>query len=225
MIAPGAHYATIVRTALGAGRHVARGLAVGVTVGNGVACITAFAVLDGPMLSSPWVVMVQFSGCVFLLCLAGVCLRDAGTEEFSPISPQMRLAMRARASWVGTEAGAILALSSARTWMLYFTLAAFFDGPTAGTTAKIVYAIWTMGATLLLGLMLAHLGSSPSNARRFSRTVPWMENLAGIVLSAVSIGLLAGVLAATMAWPGMAAPMDPWHPSSSPKSPDLKPRG
>ncbi|WP_164263332.1 lysine transporter LysE [Stenotrophomonas maltophilia] len=200
MLLPASNHAKILRTAMGAGGHAAMAASFGIATGTGVICATAF--VAAAMLGNRglWTLAMQCAGCLLLLRLAGMCLRDAGLTTLSPLSPPLRQGPSVRSRWSYAQAGCLLALASIDNWMLQFAIAALVAGLAGdiGTTAA--YAACLSGVALSLGLLMAWLGSHPSWAQRCCRLLPWLEHAAGLVIGAVSVAYLAGALGTTLVW-------------------------
>ncbi|MBH1854279.1 lysine transporter LysE [Stenotrophomonas maltophilia] len=200
MLLPASNHAKILRTAMGAGGHAAMAASFGIAIGTGVICAMAF--VAAAMLGNRglWTLAMQCTGCLLLLRLAGMCLRDAGLTTLSPLSPQMPWGLRARSRWPHAEAGCLLALASTSNWMLQFAVAALLTGLVADTGTKAAYVAGLSGVALSLGLLMAWLGSHLRWARRYCRLLPWLEHAAGLVTGAVSVAYLAGALGTTLVW-------------------------
>ena len=124
MLLPASNHAKILRTAMGAGGRAAMAASFGIAIGTGVICATAFVAAGMLGNRGLWTLAMQCAGCLLLLRLAGMCLRDAGLTPFSPLSLQMPSGLRARSRWPHAEAGCLLALASSSNWMLQFAIAA-----------------------------------------------------------------------------------------------------
>lgn len=200
MLLPASNHAKILRTAMGAGGHAAMAASFGIAIGTGVICAMAFVAAAMLGNRGPWTLAMQCTGCLLLLRLAGMCLRDAGLTTLSPLSLQMPWGLRARSRWPHAEAGCLLALASTSNWMLQFAVAALLTGLVADTGTKAAYVAGLSGVALSLGLLMAWLGSHLRWARRYCRLLPWLEHAAGLVTGAVSVAYLAGALGTTLVW-------------------------
>lgn len=115
MLLPASNHAKILRTAMGAGGHAAMAASFGIAIGTGISCATAFVAAGMLGNRGLWTLAMECAGCLLLLRLAGMCLRDAGLTSLSPLSLQMPRGLKARSRWPHAEAGCLLALASINT--------------------------------------------------------------------------------------------------------------
>ncbi|HHA2452670.1 TPA: lysine transporter LysE [Stenotrophomonas maltophilia] len=200
MLLPASNHAKILRTAMGAGGHAAMAASFGIAIGTGIICATAFVAAGMLGNRGLWTLAMECAGCLLLLRLAGMCLRDAGLTSLSPLSLQMPRGLKARSRWPHAEAGCLLALASINNWTLQFAVAALVSGLVADMDTKAAYVACLGGVALSLGLLMAWLGSHPRWAQGCCRLLPWLEHAAGLVIGAVSVAYLAGVLGTTLVW-------------------------
>lgn len=78
LLLPASNHAKILRTAMGAGGHAAMAASFGIAIGTGIICATAFVAAGMLGNRGLWTLAMQCAGCLLLLRLAGMCLRDAG---------------------------------------------------------------------------------------------------------------------------------------------------
>ncbi|HEL2980698.1 TPA: lysine transporter LysE [Stenotrophomonas maltophilia] len=200
MVLPASNHAMILRTAMGAGKRTAMALSLGMAIGTAVICIITFVAASMMGNRGLWTLLVQCAGCLLLLRLAGMCLRDAGLTTFSPLSLQMPWGLHAYTPWPGIEAGCLRVLASPGSWMLHSAIAALLVGLVADAGTKAAYATGMAGAVLAFGVLMAWLGSQPRWAQGCCRLLPWLEHAAGLVIGAVSVAYLAGALGTTLVW-------------------------
>jgi threonine/homoserine/homoserine lactone efflux protein len=200
MVLPASNHVMILRIAMGAGWHAAAAASFGAALGTAVICAITFMAVGAMANGGMWMLVMQCIGCLMLLRLAGMCLRDAGMTTFSPVSLQMPWGLETRTRWPGIEAGCLLALSSPGSWMFHSASAALLAGFIADAGTKAAYAGWMTGAVLSCGLLAAWIGSHPRWRQGCSHLLPWLEHAAGLVLGTISIAFLAGALGTAMIW-------------------------
>ncbi|WP_422353455.1 lysine transporter LysE [Stenotrophomonas sp. AR026] len=200
LLLPASNHAKILRTAMGAGGHAAMAASFGIAIATGTICATAFVAAGMLGNRGLWTLAMECAGCLLLLRLAGMCLRDAGLTSLSPLSLQMPRGLKARSRWPHAEAGCLLALASSSNWMLQFAIAALVTGLVADTGTQAAYVAGLSGVALSLGLLMAWLGSHPRWAQGCCRLLPWLEHAAGLLIGAVSVAYLAGALGTTLVW-------------------------
>ncbi|MCF7751392.1 LysE family translocator [Bacillus subtilis subsp. subtilis] len=201
LLSPGPDFFLVARSALVSGWRTASGACVGIAVGNAVFIAAAFAGLAVLRADSAWFITVQLAGCGFLLYMGLLFLRHAGRHGMpappgsAPMQPRPP-----RCPWCQAAAqGLLSALLNPKNALFYASLAALL--PDAGTAVKLFYAGWMFSVVLLWDLLVAAMIGHPVVLRRFTRALPWLERITGVLLIglAVSIPMSLGWAWATAA--------------------------
>ncbi|WP_414445258.1 LysE family translocator [Burkholderia sp. 22PA0106] len=194
LLSPGPDFFLIARTSLSAGWRVASGACLGIALANGVFIVAAFAGTSALRPGSAWFTGLQLAGCVYLLWLGVLFVRHAGRSDLRVSATRAAGAARARplAAWGrATGMGFLSGILNPKNALFYASLAAMLSGPYASAGWKLFYGAWMGGVVLLWDALVALTIGNRIVLRRFTRILPWLERVSGLVLIALALGVLA----------------------------------
>ncbi|HLT04759.1 MAG TPA: LysE family translocator [Pseudomonas sp.] len=196
LLSPGPDFFLIARTSLSAGWRAASGACLGIALANGIFIVVTFAGMAALRPNSALFVILQLSGCAYLLYLGVSFIRHAGRGELdvsdngrSTASTHPLLAWR-RAAGMGFLSGIL----NPKNALFYASLATMLTGPYASTGWKTLYGVWMFTVVLLWDALIAALIGNQAVLRRFSRALPWLERISGAFLILLALGVVAALL-------------------------------
>lgn len=189
LLSPGPDFFLIARTALVSGWRTASGACVGVALGNGVFIAAAFAGLAALRAGSAWFITVQLVGCGFLLYMGVLFLRHAGRSGMPQAAADGAADTRPlRHRWCRAAVlGMLSALLNPKNALFYASLAVLLAH--ASAMVKLGYAGWMFCVVLGWDLLVAAMIGHPAVLRRFTRALPWLERITGVLLIAVALSI------------------------------------
>ncbi|WP_353098694.1 LysE family translocator [Stenotrophomonas lactitubi] len=202
LLLPGPDFFLVARTSLSSGWRIASGACLGIAMANGVFIITAFAGTAVLRPGSTPFVILQAAGCTYLLYLGILFVRHAGATGLEQVRasshpsshPSNRPARQARAWLRATGMGFLSGILNPKNALFYTSLASMLSGPHASAGWKAVYGLWMFGVVLLWDLMVAGLIGNRAVLQRFSRALPWLQRGSGVMLIALSAGVISTLL-------------------------------
>ncbi|MBN3729052.1 LysE family translocator [Burkholderia sp. Ac-20379] len=194
LLSPGPDFFLIARTSLSAGWRAASGACLGIALANGVFIVAAFAGTSALRPGSALFVGLQLAGCVYLLWLGVLFMRHAGGSELqvratdaAGAAPARPLAAWGRAAGMGFLSGIL----NPKNALFYASLAAMLSGPYASAGWKLCYGAWMVGVVLAWDTLVALTIGNRAVLRGFTRCLPWLERISGLMLIALALVVLA----------------------------------
>jgi len=199
LLSPGPDFFLVARTSLARGWRAAGAVCVGIALANGVFIAAAFAGVSVLRADGPAFRLVQGAGCAYLFYLGWQFLRHAGRTALQVGPGDATRAAPLR----GLAMGFLSGILNPKNALFYASLAAMLGGPQAGPARKAAYGAWMFCVVLGWDLLVAALIGHPRVLRRFSRALPRLERLSGVVLAVFAMGM-AWALFAGLARAGCA---------------------
>ncbi|KVE37747.1 LysE family translocator [Burkholderia sp. TSV86] len=193
LLSPGPDFFLVARTSLASGWRVASGACVGIALANGVFIAAAFAGIAILRHGSALFIAIQSIGCLYLLHLGYLFIRHAGRGSLEPGAGSSQHAGAPRAgSWPRAAGmGFLSGILNPKNALFYASLAAMLTGPHASTGWKLVYGTWMFCAVLLWDMTVAATIGNRAVLQRFSRAMPWLERITGVILMLIALGVAA----------------------------------
>ncbi|MHA3902985.1 LysE family translocator [Castellaniella sp. WN] len=192
LLSPGPDFFLIARTSLSAGWRVASGACVGIALANGVFIVTAFTGTAALRPDGALFIGLQTAGCAYLLYLGSLFIRHAGRDRLDLPGDQAAGPACSSAAWRRSAGmGFLSGILNPKNALFYASLAALLTGPHAGAGWKAVYGAWMFGAVLGWDVLVAVMIGNRTVLRRFTRSLPWLERISGIVLILLALGVMA----------------------------------
>ncbi|MFT8809456.1 LysE family translocator [Gluconobacter sp.] len=194
LLSPGPDFFLIARNSLSSGWRVASGACLGIAVANGVFIVAAFAGLAALKQDSAWFVILQLTGCAYLLYLGVLFIRHAGTSGLGSVLTQdghvARSSLHFGAWRRAAGTGFLSGILNPKNALFYASLAAMLTGPQASAGWKAFYGIWMFSVVLLWDLLVAVTIGNRAILRRFARVLPWLERVSGAMLILLAVGVI-----------------------------------
>lgn len=203
LLSPGPDFFLIARTSLSAGWRVASGACLGIAAANGIFILAAFAGTTALRPDSAVFVTLQLAGCIYLLYLGFLFIRDAGANALAGVrvadgrvaEPTHPVTDWKRATGMGLLSGVL----NPKNALFYVSLAAMLTGPHATAGWKTIYGTWMFSIVLLWDLLVAIMIGNQAVLRRFGQALPWLERVSGAVL--ILLALIVAVVLSLRIWP------------------------
>ncbi|GFE97386.1 MULTISPECIES: LysE family translocator [unclassified Gluconobacter] len=194
LLSPGPDFFLIARNSLSSGWRVASGACLGIAAANGVFIVAAFAGLAVLSRESTWFVILQLTGCAYLLYLGVLFIRHAGTSGLGSVLTQGSHVARS-SLWFGAwrraaSMGFLSGILNPKNALFYASLATMLTGPYASTGWKAFYGIWMFSVVLLWDLLVAVMIGNQAILQRFARVLPWLERVSGAMLILLAVGVI-----------------------------------
>ncbi|GBQ52883.1 LysE family translocator (plasmid) [Komagataeibacter sucrofermentans] len=194
LLSPGPDFFLIARNSLSSSWRVASGACLGIAVANGVFIVAAFAGIAVLSRESAWFVILQLTGCAYLLYLGVLFIRHAGTSGLGSVLTQDSHLARSRlcfAAWRrAASMGFLSGILNPKNALFYASLAAMLPGPHASAGWKAIYGIWMFSVVLLWDLLVAVMIGNQTILRHFARALPWLERISGAMLILLAVGVI-----------------------------------
>lgn len=194
LLSPGPDFFLIARNSLSSGWRVASGACLGIAVANGVFIVAAFTGTAALSRGSAWFVILQLTGCAYLLYLGLMFIRHAGTSSLGSVLTQNSHVARSSlcfGAWRrAASMGFLSGILNPKNALFYASLAAMLTGPYASVGWKTIYGIWMFSVVLLWDLLVAVLIGNQGVLRRFARMLPWLERISGAMLILLAAGVI-----------------------------------
>lgn len=194
LLSPGPDFFLVARTSLYAGWRVASGACLGIAMANGVFIIAAFAGMAAFKPDSIWFLTLQVAGCAYLLYLGVLFIRHAGGSDLRMPSSRRNAPSPApffiawqKAAGMGFFSGIL----NPKNALFYASLAAMLTGEHASADWKTIYGTWMFSVVLLWDVLIAVLIGNQAVLQRFSRALPWLERISGVMLILLAMAVLA----------------------------------
>ncbi|ANH74335.1 lysE type translocator family protein [Ralstonia insidiosa] len=196
LLSPGPDFFLIARTSLSAGWCVASGACMGIALANGVFIVAAFTGTAAFRPDSMLFLVLQVAGCAYLLYLGVLFVRHAGSSTLEvSVSGRRAAFTQPLVAWLrAAGVGFLSGIFNPKNALFYASLAAMLTGPHASVGWKLIYGTWMFGAVLLWDLLIAILIGNQTVLRRFTRTLPWLERISGVVLILLALGVMIVLL-------------------------------
>jgi len=202
LLSPGPDFFLIARSSLSKGWRVASGACIGIALANGLFIVAAFVGTTALQPGSGLFVTLQLAGCIYLFYLGVLFIRHAGGTELDvsptggPLSSETTFTDWRRAAGMVFLSGIL----NPKNALFYASLAAMLTAPHASTGWKMLYGTWMFSVVLLWDLLIAILIGNPFALRHFTRALPWLERVSGIMLMMLAIGVLAVLTFTQTGW-------------------------
>lgn len=164
---------------------------------NGVFIAAAFAGTAALRPDTTLFVVLQSAGCAYLLYIGVLFVRYAGSNDIKvaassgrSTSPRQPLVAWRRAAGMGFLSGIL----NPKNALFYASLAAMLTGPRTNAGWKTLYGTWMFSVVLLWDVAIAILIGHQSVLRRFTRILPWLERISGLVLILLALGVISVLL-------------------------------
>ena len=185
LLSPGPDFFLVARSSLAHGWRGATGACIGIALANAVFIMAAFGGLSVLQADSNAFLVVQLAGCGYLFYLGWLFLRHAGTSslEAKPAA--------GKAHWRGGLAmGFVSAILNPKNALFYVSLATVLASRHTGAGAMAAYGAWMVFAVLAWDMAVALAIGSAALRQRFSRALPLLERLSGVMLIVLAAVLL-----------------------------------
>ena len=186
LLSPGPDFFLVARTSLSSSWRIASGACLGIALANGVFIVAAFGGVAAFKSDSIWFLALQVAGCTYLLYLGVVFIRHAGKSNLRlPSSDPMAASSPAQpfAAWLHAAGmGFLSGILNPKNALFYASLAAMLTGPHSSGLWKAIYGTWMFSVVLLWDVLIAVLIGNQAVLRRFSRALPWLGRLSGVML-------------------------------------------
>ena len=185
LLSPGPDFFLVARSSLAHGWRGATGACTGIALANAVFILAAFGGLSVLRAGSLAFMLVQLAGCAYLFYLGWLFLRHAGTSslEAKPAA--------GKAHWRGgLLMGFVSAILNPKNALFYVSLATVLASRHTGAGAMVAYGAWMVFAVFAWDMAVALAIGSAALRQRFSRALPLLERLSGVMLMALAIVLL-----------------------------------
>jgi threonine/homoserine/homoserine lactone efflux protein len=191
LLSPGPDFFLVTRNAMSAGWRVATGACLGIALANGTFILAAFAGLSALRADSTLFVAIQVAGCSYLLYIGSLFIRHAGSSSLAAVdhSPQSSARM---SWWHGLGMGFLSGILNPKNALFYVSLASMVSSTSLGW--KLFYGLWMFSVVLAWDVLVAVAIGNLRVRRRFSRSLPWLERVSGIVLVALALGVILHLL-------------------------------
>ena len=187
LLSPGPDFFLVTRSALSAGWRVASGACLGIALANGAFILAAFAGLSVLRADSALFVVIQLSGCGYLLYIGMLFIRHAGGSSLNDTAANPQNTPHT-SWWQGLWMGLLSGLLNPKNALFYVSLASMVASTSVGW--KLFYGVWMFSAVLGWDLLVAAVIGNQRVRRRFSRSLPWLERVSGAVLIALALGVI-----------------------------------
>jgi threonine/homoserine/homoserine lactone efflux protein len=197
LLSPGPDFFLVARTSLFSGWRVASGACLGIALANGSFIVAAFTGFSALRPGSLVFVSLQLAGSLYLLYLGWLFIRHAGSSspQVMPGAAVDRSVMATSASWLRAMGqGFLSGILNPKNALFYASLAAMLTGAHASAGWKTIYGAWMFGVVLLWDLLVAVAIGNQSVLRRFSRVLPWLERISGVVLILLAFGVIVALV-------------------------------
>ncbi|NOV27335.1 LysE family translocator [Cupriavidus necator] len=187
LVSPGPDFFLVVRSALLHGPRRAGAVCLGIALGNGVFIGLALAGVAATRSAPQLFAALQGAGCAYLAWLGWRLLNASG--ELS-IPAAGAAAGPAPAAWLPQLASGFLsAVLNPKNGLFYATLFSVLAANRTPPAAQLAYGAWMFAVVLGWDLLVAYGIGHPALAKRFGRSVRWVERLTGAVLWLLALGV------------------------------------
>lgn len=197
LLSPGPDFFLVARTSLASGWKIASGVSVGIALANGVFIIFAFAGVKALTPDSLWFVLLQLSGCAYLLYVGTLFIRHAGDGVLHvPASKDQPSSNGALFAWgCALGMGFLSGILNPKNALFYASWVTMLTGPYAISTGwQVFYGLWMFSVVALWDVLVAVLIGNKVVLQHFSRIQPWLERVSGALLIAIAMGVLLTLL-------------------------------
>ncbi len=191
LLSPGPDFFLVTRTAMSVGWRVATGACLGIALANGAFILAALAGLSALRPDSTLFVVIQVAGCSYLLYIGSLFIRHAGSSSLAAIDNSPRSTAR-MSWWQGLGMGFLSGILNPKNALFYVSLASMVSCTSLGW--KLFYGLWMFSVVLAWDVLVAVAIGNLRVRRRFSRSLPWLERVSGIVLIALALGVILHLL-------------------------------
>lgn len=192
LLSPGPDFFLIARSALAHGWRGATGACIGIALANGVLIVAAFGGLSVLQAGSTTFLVMQLAGCGYLLYLGGLFLRHAGKSTLEVAGAGDRVHWRS-----GFVMGFVSAILNPKNALFYVSLATVLASRHTSAGAMVAYGSWMVFAVLAWDMAVAQVIGVNALRQRFTRALPMLERLSGLMLIGLAVLLLVQAAAAS----------------------------
>ncbi|KAA5971482.1 LysE family translocator [Pantoea sp. M_9] len=193
LLSPGPDFFLVARTSIRAGWRHAAHVCLGVAIANGVFIIAAFSGITLFRPDSISFMVLQLTGCAYLLYIGVLFIRFAGAHSVSEYNVKKPGSDTESAGvWTHCRAfsmGFLSGILNPKNALFYVSLATLVGGTTA-ISLKVVYGVWMFSIVLLWDLLVAIFIGNSRLLKYFSQILPWLERVSGIILIGLALSVI-----------------------------------
>ncbi|KAF0856003.1 MULTISPECIES: LysE family translocator [Pantoea] len=194
LLSPGPDFFLVARTSIRAGWRRAANVCLGIAIANGVFILAAFSGITLFHPESISFIVIQLAGCAYLLYVGLLFIRFAGMSSLSACSVKTAesVTQPAGASNHYRELGMgfLSGILNPKNALFYVSLATLIGGGDAMVNVKVVYGIWMFSVVLLWDLLVAAFIGNRLVLQHFSRLLPWLERISGMMLIGLALSVI-----------------------------------
>ncbi|ROL63391.1 lysine transporter LysE [Pseudomonas protegens] len=194
LLSPGPDFFLVARLSMATGWKPATGACLGIALANGLFIVLAFGGVSVLRADSGLFLVIQLAGCGYLLYMGWLFIRYAGASALAAVdTPGDTRALNRATWWRGLGMGLLSGLLNPKNALFYVSLASLV-GTQASTAWKLVYGVWMFSVVLLWDLLVALAIGNGRVRERFSRALPWLERITGVILILLALAVIAATL-------------------------------
>jgi len=193
LLSPGPDFFLVARTSIRAGWRHAANVCLGIAIANGVFILAAFS---GMTLFSPdsiSFIVIQLTGCAYLLYIGVLFIRFAGANSVSEYNVKNPGSVTESAGvWRHCREfsmGFLSGILNPKNALFYVSLATLI-GSTTVISLKVVYGVWMFSIVLLWDLLVAIFIGNRVILKYFSQILPWLERVSGVILIGLALSVI-----------------------------------
>ncbi|MDP3846552.1 MAG: LysE family translocator [Pseudomonas sp.] len=195
LISPGPDFFLVARTSMASGWKMATGACLGIALANGVFIVAAFGGVSVFRPDSTAFVAIQLVGCLYLLYMGWLFIRHAGTSPIVRIPGGVeRYSAWGGSWWRGVGMGFLSGVLNPKNALFYVSLASLVSSTHTSEQWKIIYSVWMFSVVLLWDVSVAAVIGNKAVLNRFSRALPWLERISGVVLILIAVMVVASAV-------------------------------
>ncbi|QNH80802.1 LysE family translocator [Pseudomonas protegens] len=193
LLSPGPDFFLVARLSMASGWQAATGACLGIALANGLFIVLAFGGVSVLRPDSWLFLLIQLAGCGYLLYLGWLFIRHAGSSSLAAVAAQGDRRRHRATWWRGLGAGLLSGLLNPKNALFYVSLASLVGAQTS-TAWKLVYGVWMFSVVLLWDVLVALAIGNGRVRQRFSRALPWLERITGVILILMALAVIAATL-------------------------------
>lgn len=194
LLSPGPDFFLVARLSMATGWKPATGACLGIALANGLFIVLAFGGVSVLRPDSSLFLVIQLSGCGYLLYLGWLFIRYAGASSLAAVDTQGDTRALNRATWWrGLGMGLLSGLLNPKNALFYVSLASLV-GTDTSSAWKLAYGVWMFSVVLLWDLLVALAIGNGRVRERFSKALPWLESITGVILILLALAVISATL-------------------------------
>lgn len=194
LLSPGPDFFLVARLSMATGWKPATGACLGIALANGLFIVLAFGGVSVLRPDSSLFLVIQLAGCGYLLYLGWQFIRYAGASSLAAVDAQGDTRALNRATWWrGLGMGLLSGLLNPKNALFYVSLASLV-GTDTSSAWQLAYGVWMFSVVLLWDLLVALAIGNGRVRERFSKALPWLESITGVILILLALAVISATL-------------------------------